>query len=258
MSSILENSIWLEHPDYPGYRVSPEGRVLSMKQHKKIILKHWVDPYGYVTVSMRAKDSKSKKLMVHRLLAEVFIPGQFSKNYRECQVNHKNGLKHDNRIENLEWVTACENQRHRRDVLKKRSALGEKSGTAKLSEKQVLEIRSRLSIYKRGDLSRIAKEYGISSSNITAIKDGRSWGHIPLCGELQKIPTPPYQRKKKPLKGHAAGSRNGNSKLNEKQVRRILVLSKQGVKKPDLSKKFNISESTIKLIRSGKIWSHIK
>lgn len=98
------------------YEVSSLGRVRSippMVKHPKI-RKKFLDKDGYEGCSLRG-DGKYFTKKVHRLVAEAFIPNQEN----EREINHKNGDKKDNRVENLEWVSHSENQRHKNRVLKK-------------------------------------------------------------------------------------------------------------------------------------------
>lgn len=85
----------------PGYKVSNYGRVIHWK--KRHILKTQVGRDGYKTVTMAGK-----KYRVHRLVAIGFIPNPENK----PQVNHIDGVKTDNRVRNLEWVTDLENRQH--------------------------------------------------------------------------------------------------------------------------------------------------
>lgn len=96
------------------YLVDSIGNVISMPkvkgrylQNKYEILSPKVTNNGYLAVTL-VKDSESKTLYVHRLVAQAFLPNP----YDLPQVNHKNGMKQDNRIENLEWVTCSENTKH--------------------------------------------------------------------------------------------------------------------------------------------------
>lgn len=98
-----------EFKDIPGweglYAVSKDGRVWSF--HSKKILKSKLRRDGYLNVVL-SRDLKTKTLMVHRLIALTYIANIENKS----QVNHINGIKSDNRSENLEWTTPGENTRH--------------------------------------------------------------------------------------------------------------------------------------------------
>ncbi len=129
-----------------------------------------------------------KSCFVHRLVASAFIPNPDNKPF----INHKNGVKNDNRVENLEWCTSQENTQHAlknglypdRKKIEVNYAKGERSGNSKLTEKQVLEIRQK---YKPGRSKtarngysslKLAEEYGVSKPLILSIIHRRSWKHI--------------------------------------------------------------------------------
>lgn len=91
--------------DYPNYEVSNLGNVRNIKFDR--VRKPMIDKDGYLCVVL-SKDGKHKYQFIHRLVATAFISNP--KNKRT--VNHINGIKTDNRVENLEWATDGENQKH--------------------------------------------------------------------------------------------------------------------------------------------------
>lgn len=94
------NEIWKAIEGHERYHVSNQGRVKSFVRNKEGKILRLQDSHGYLRVSV---DGKLR--FVHRLVA-----GAFCENYREgLEVNHINEIKHDNRAENLEWVTHREN-----------------------------------------------------------------------------------------------------------------------------------------------------
>jgi len=129
-------------------------------------MSQWKDLNGYPKISLMI-DGDLKKMFVHKLLALAFIPNPENK----PQINHINGIKDDNRLENLEWCTASENIDHSYRM-GFRSAKGERNGFAKLTAKQVSEIRSLEGQMMQKD---IAKMYNISPQNINGILRGRQW-----------------------------------------------------------------------------------
>ena len=102
--------IWKDIKGYEGiYQISNLGRVKSSERRgngREIILKGWKPKDGYKRVKLIKKYKVENKL-IHRLIAEAFIPNP--NNYPV--VNHKNGIKTDNQIENLEWCTQKYNMR---------------------------------------------------------------------------------------------------------------------------------------------------
>lgn len=103
MQEITE--IWTDIKGYEGlYQISNKGNIKSFIS-SKILSPLFAN--GYLQVRLY-KNSKSIRQKIHRLVAAAFIPNPANK----PQVNHKNGIKTDNRVENLEWVTASENTRH--------------------------------------------------------------------------------------------------------------------------------------------------
>lgn len=102
------NEFWKPVVGYEGYyEVSNLGKVRSLIFGKHKILKQYPDKDNYLTIRL-VKDKKQKYYSVHRLVAQAFIPN--TNNYPV--VNHKNEIKVDNRVENLEWCTVKYNNNY--------------------------------------------------------------------------------------------------------------------------------------------------
>lgn len=113
----FEEEIWKDVIGYEGiYKVSNLGRVKSIERTKQNYSKRqfvpscFLKPYisvGYYKVDL-SKNRKRKRYFIHRLLGDHFIPNPENKK----TINHKNGIKTDYRLENLEWATQSEQMKH--------------------------------------------------------------------------------------------------------------------------------------------------
>ena len=115
----MDEELWRDWPQDPRIKVSNKGNVVSCKRGAPYPLKVFHTDCGYQRVGTGGSSTS-----VHRMVAETWIPNP--NHYRD--VNHINGDKDDNRVENLEWVTHSENLRHAyRTGLRK--AAGGRKGT---------------------------------------------------------------------------------------------------------------------------------
>ena len=102
--AVLKGTSLLDIPNYEGhYQVSNQGEIYSLKKNKKLFTR--VHTKGYLEVEL-FKNGKGKIFKVHRLVALAFLGNS------DLQVNHIDGNKKNNCVDNLEWVTPKENQQH--------------------------------------------------------------------------------------------------------------------------------------------------
>jgi hypothetical protein len=171
----LDGEIWLPIDGYGGhYEISNLGRLRSYGHFNKlVILKLFLGDRGYYRKTLLIKGTLIRKnYSVHRLVAMAFIPNHNGK----PNVNHIDGNKLNNRVENLEWVTQSENLQHavKLGTLKTR---GENNPLAKLKTEDVLHIRK---VYSEGKytVNQLIKMYNVSEYAIRAIITKRTWAWL--------------------------------------------------------------------------------
>ncbi|WP_455923273.1 NUMOD4 domain-containing protein [Pseudomonas putida] len=177
------HEIWkqvLGYEDY--YEVSNLGRVRSLDRHTtdrigrpfvrygKILFLN-TEHNGYRSVRL-CVETKHRTFKVHRLVAFAFLPSPDEGD----QINHINGVKDDNRPENLEWVTAAGNAQHAFANGLGRDSQGAANTRAVLTEDDVRTIRL-LSADGQTTAS-IARHYQVSETAIRSIIRRRNWAHV--------------------------------------------------------------------------------
>ena len=173
---------WKDIIGYEGlYMVSNLGYIKSMakewitnkskRKKPETIMRMATDSNGYFQCWLSNGNGKPKNMLVHRLVATAFLENDCNK---RC-VNHKNGNKKDNRVENLEWATSSENIIHAFKNNLIMPPRGSRHGMSIIDEEDVLKIRELSEKYSKIEL---AKMFGIGRRSINNIVNRKSWKHI--------------------------------------------------------------------------------
>lgn len=175
MNGSFMNERWRAIKGYEGYyEISDYGRVRSLDRYIKCTyitkLKgkicsqnyKYQQKGNYCRVAL-CQNGKVKHILVHRLVAQTFIPNP--NNYK--QINHKNGIKDDNRVCNLEWCTSSENIKHAYKNNLMIGLKGEKNPQCKLSNNDIKQIRTSNESNKF-----LAEKFGVGRRHICSIKNG--------------------------------------------------------------------------------------
>lgn len=176
----LHKEIWKDIIGFEGlYQISNYGRVKSLDRviirksrwggydsalYLGRILKKAFYKNGYAFVSL-SSPIKIKQIMIHRLVAIHFINNPQNKN----EVNHKDGLKANNQVDNLEWVTASENMKHSFAIgLNKQRFIGYTDGKHP-NCKQIYDTKTK-KIYQ--DIKSASDDYGLTYSYLASMLNG--------------------------------------------------------------------------------------
>ena len=168
--------VWKKIEGFENYDISNYGNVRST--YKNRILKPQNDKNNYYIINLW-KNKKGKTFKIHRLVAIAFIPNLENK----PQVNHINGIKKDNRVENLEWCTPSENMKHALKNGLKIPLKGEECKVSKATEEQVKEIlikKKNSNGAKYWGVKELSIKFNLKPACISEIASGRNWKHIKI------------------------------------------------------------------------------
>lgn len=149
-----------QHPRYPHLQITEDGKVFSTKTNK--FLKFFLHKNGYYVFSTALNGRKGgySCFKVHRLVAETYIDNP--NNYPF--VNHLDGNKTNNSIDNLEWCTAKQNSEHAKALGLLPKLLGPKNGAYRTNDELITKAKE---LYKQGkSLRHIGREFGFSHGAI--------------------------------------------------------------------------------------------
>lgn len=160
---------WKICGDYPMWAVSTLGNLKWVKTLKKVYTR--VEKRGYVVAQVTLKGNV-KTVKVHRLVATAFLDNTENK---PC-VNHKDTCKTNNNVDNLEWCTHSENNKHARDNGLVPMLLGSMHGRATINEDLVHLICKD---YVNGlTAAQVIKKYGVTRNQAAKLKHKTTWSHI--------------------------------------------------------------------------------
>jgi hypothetical protein len=170
---MAKNEIWKNIPGYENYQASNFGNIRSLNYKRTGIIKvlkpiQNISNYLWVNVF---SNNKRNRIYIHRLVCFTFLG--INNKYKE--VNHKNGIKSDNRLENLEWCDRKKNMQHAMStgLFKNNHSRGENSANAKLTNNQANEIRQK---FKNGkNKASLAREYNVGRDCIRRLVNNETY-----------------------------------------------------------------------------------
>ena len=172
---------WKVVAEYPKYMISESGEVKSFHLGKEKILTHRIkNGYHYIGLSKGNGGRERKMLFIHRLVAMTFL----SNSKKLSQVNHIDGNKSNNHVNNLEWCTPAYNTQHAYDTGLKVTPKGEDVHNSTLTEETARDIFKILK--GASSYSEVEKKYNISKAVIASLVNGKTWKHLNLKLDRKK------------------------------------------------------------------------
>lgn len=172
---MVEKNQWKRIENYL-YEINKFGQIKSLKRN--IILKQRTNTHGYKIVNLYCGEGRYKTMQVHRLIGIAFISNPLNK---PC-INHINGKKTDNRVENIEWCTYSENSQHSYDKLGRVGVWTGLFGKNHHRSKKVNQYDLNNNFIKTWDcMMDVERELGLACGNLTKVCKKEKW-HKTLGG----------------------------------------------------------------------------
>ena len=202
------------------YYISKTGIVYDMKKDK--ILKPNIDRYGYCRVGLRfdsinGEDSIWKTIRIHQLMSFAFLGNSYD-NYQI--INHKDGNKQNNHIDNLELCTHSQNTKHAYDLGLEQKYFGEKNHYSKYTDNDTENIAKLLNKYPRYPYQYILELAGFDVND----------EHMELIRSIESGKSHPYLKKKYDLVTGQRYISKGKDKMMWFKVEKICKLLESGIK----------------------------
>lgn len=159
------------------FSVTEDGKVYSKRTNKFLVQGTLKTGYKVISSKIGGRNGIYICVRVHRMVAEAFIDNPENKPF----VNHKDGNKINNNVDNLEWVTALENSQHAWDtgLITKEMCQGERKGITSLTRDQVLYVRQVYTAFsKEFGCRALARKFGVTHTVIVKIVNDITWKHI--------------------------------------------------------------------------------
>jgi len=215
------------------YYVDTVGNVFSTWHGTMKKMSPYLHKSGYYSIRLCRGARDYQGFMVHRLVADAFIDNP-------CDlptVNHKNGIKTDNRLENLEWMTYKENNQHAWEIGLCDGRRGVNNHFSKFSEDCIRKICELLQdgIYSRHEIADIV---GVKYNIVSSIVERRDWAHI---SQHYDIPEP----------------RKIAKKTSDEVAIKVCKLLNAGIRNKDICRELGVDASFVTAIKIGRRYKHI-
>lgn len=149
-------TIWKQWPTDPRFTVGSDGTVIGLSGKA---IKPRFNQSGYARIAINQSPGKNKDFYIHRMVLEAFI-GPCPEGH---EADHRNGIRSDNRISNLRWLSRAQN------LARRKNRFGESHPRARLSSEDVRRIR-----LASGSQSQIAAQFGVSREHVRDIRLGKA------------------------------------------------------------------------------------